>query len=86
VAYVDAGRTKSRYDKTMLLLLGQEAAPVAIVRDSGTITLAAEFSSGIDFVAILGLGGGMPTRVSLPESRLDEVIEKINAAYARAGG
>ena len=63
-----------------LLLAGQERAPVALVRDSGMLTLAAAFDSGWDFVAILGLGGGMPTRVSLPEVRLAETIEKINAA------
>ena len=35
-----------------------------IVRDSGMITLAAAFDCGIDFVKLLELGGGMPTRVS----------------------
>jgi hypothetical protein len=43
------------------------------------ITLAAAFDSGINFVELLDLGGGMPTRVSLAESRLDEVLAKINA-------
>ena len=80
VAVVDARDAKGRYDKTELLLAGQERAPVALVRDSGMLTLAAAFDSGWDFVAILGLGGGMPTRVSLPEVRLAETIEKINAA------
>ena len=51
-----------------------------MVRDSGMITLASAFSSGINFVELLSLGGGMPTRVSIPESRMDEAIEKINAA------
>jgi hypothetical protein len=80
VVIIDAGRAKGRYDKTALLLFGQEQAPVAIVRDSGMVTLAAEFSSGINFVELLGLGGGMPTRVSIPESRLDEAVERINQA------
>jgi hypothetical protein len=79
VAYIDATVARARYDKTDLLLLGQEKAKVAMVRDNGMITLAAEFSSGINFVTLLGLGGGMPTRVSLPESRMDEVLAKINA-------
>jgi hypothetical protein len=43
------------------------------------ITVAAAFDSGLDFVKLLGLGGGMPTRVSLKESRLDEVLEKLNS-------
>src|SRR5262249_54107528 len=78
VAYVDAGGARGRYDKTELLLAGQERAAVAIVRDSGMITIAAPYDSGWDFVALFGLGGGMPTRVSTAESRLEEVTDKIN--------
>jgi hypothetical protein len=78
--FVDAGtHARSPFDKTLLLLEGQKRAPVAIVRDAGMITLAAAFDSGIDFVKLLDLGGGMPTRVSLKESRLDEVLQKLNA-------
>jgi len=77
--YVDASvHARSAFDKTMLLLEGQKRAPIAIVRDAGMITLAAAFDSGIDFVKLLGLGGGMPTRVSIKESRLDEVLQKLN--------
>jgi len=78
--YVDAERlAKSAYDKTLLLLEGQHRAPVAIVRDSGSITAAAAFDSGIDLVKLLALGGGMPTRISVPASRLDELLAKLNA-------
>jgi hypothetical protein len=80
VAVVDAAGAKASYDKTDLLLAGQELAPVSMVRDSGNATIAASFSSGWDFVALLGLGGGMPTRVSVPDGRWQEAIEKINAA------
>ncbi len=77
--FVDAGADAQRaYDKTLLLLEGQKRAPVAIVRDAGMITLAAAFDSGINFVELLSLGGGMPTRVSLAESRLAEVLQKLN--------
>jgi hypothetical protein len=77
--FVDAAtHAKSAFDKTLLLLEGQKRAPVAIVRDAGMITLAAAFDSGIDFVKLLGLGGGMPTRVSLKEARLNEVLAKLN--------
>jgi hypothetical protein len=77
--YVDAGtHARAQFDKTLLLLEGQKRAPVAIVRDAGMITLAAAFDSGIDFVKLLDLGGGMPTRVSIKESRLDEVLQKLN--------
>jgi hypothetical protein len=76
--FVDAATHARRpFDKTLLLLEGQKRAKVAIVRDAGMITLAAAFDSGIDFVRLLGLGGGMPTRMSIAESRLDEVLEKL---------
>jgi len=79
VVYVDAGaHARAPFDKTMLLLEGQKRAPVAIVRDAGMITLAAAFDSGIDFVRLFDLGGGMPTRVSIKEARLDEVLQKLN--------
>jgi len=76
--YVDAGAAgRGPFDKTELLLAGQKLAPVAIVRDAGMLTIAAAFDSGLDFVQLFGLGGGMPTRVSLPEARLDEVLRLL---------
>jgi hypothetical protein len=80
VAYVDARSARGPYDKTELLLAGQKRAPVAMVQDSGMITIAAPFDSGWDFVGLLGLGGGMPTRVSIAEARIDEVMAAINSA------
>jgi hypothetical protein len=81
VAYVEAsGRA---YDKTELLLIGQERAPVAVVRDSGSLTIAADFESGFDFVKLFDLGGGMPTRVTVPEARHDEVMSKLAGEVAR---
>ena len=81
VAYVEAaGRP---YDKTELLLIGQERAPVAVVRDSGSLTIAADFESGFDFVKLFDLGGGMPTRVTVPEARHAEVVAKLAAEIAR---
>lgn len=80
VAVVDTQGAQGQFDKTDLLLAGQERAPVSIVRDSGMLTIAAAFESGWDFVALFELGGGMPTRVTIPEQKLDDVIAKINAA------
>lgn len=80
VAYVDARGLDAPYDKTDLLLHGQDRAEVSVVRDAGMLTIAARFDSGWDFVTMLGLGGGMPTRVSVPEKRLDEVLDAINEA------
>jgi hypothetical protein len=82
VAVVDATGAKASFDKTDLLLAGQELAPVSMVRDSGNATIAAAFGSGWDFVSLLELGGGMPTRVTVPDARWQEAIEKINAAPA----
>jgi len=79
VAYVEA-QAKGPYDKTELLLLGQQKAAVAVVRDAGSLSVAADFESGLDFVKLFELGGGMPTRVSVPESRLDEVMQKLAQA------
>jgi hypothetical protein len=76
VAYVEA-RSGAAYDKTELLLLGQQRARVAVVRDAGSLSIAADFESGLDFVKMFELGGGMPTRVSVPEARLDEVMRKL---------
>ena len=81
VAFVEA-RANAPYDKTELLLLGQTRAAVAVVRDAGSLSIAADFESGLDFVKLFELGGGMPTRVSVPESRLDEVLEKLHQATA----
>lgn len=82
IAYVDASLGTTPYDKTELLLLGQRIAPVAAVLDSGAVTFAAGFDSGWNFLEIFGLEGGMPTRVSISESRLEEAIESINNAVA----
>jgi hypothetical protein len=80
VAVVDTAGSAGQFDKTDLLLLGQAKAPVSMVRDSGMLTIAAAFGSGWDFVAMFELGGGMPTRVTIPEVSLDAAIQKINDA------
>ena len=80
VAVVDTAGSSGEFDKTDLLLAGQARAAVSIVRDSGMLTIAAPFDSGWDFVRIFELGGGMPTRVTIPEAKLDDVIAKINGA------
>ena len=80
VAVVDTQGSAGQFDTTDLLLAGQAKAPVSIVRDSGMLTIAAAFDSGWDFVSLFALGGGMPTRVTIPETHLDTVIAKINDA------
>jgi hypothetical protein len=82
VAVVDTAGAQGQFDKTDLLLAGQTRAAVAIVRDSGMLTIAAPFDSGWDFVELFSIGGGMPTRVTIPEGKLDDVIGRINDAPA----
>jgi hypothetical protein len=81
VAYLDVAGARG-FDKTELLLLGQERAPVSVIRDSGALTIAADFDSGLDFVKMFSLGGGMPTRVTVPDGRFTEVMGKLAAAVA----
>lgn len=70
------------FDKTELLLLGQKLACVAVVVDGGNVSIAAPFDSGLNFVELLELGGGMPTRVNVPAKRLEDSLTKIRAALA----
>lgn len=77
VAYVDVTEGYQRLDKTLLLLLGQEREPVSVVVDRDNVSIAARFDSGLNFVELLGLGGGMPTRVAVPRSRLSEVLTAL---------
>lgn len=77
VALVHVGSSAQPFDKTMLLLLGQEMAPVSVVVEQGNASIAAAFDSGIDFVELLQLGGGMPTRVSIPAKRLSDALATI---------
>jgi hypothetical protein len=77
LAFVDATAAHGRYDKTLLLLMGQKRADVAVVVDRDTLTLAAPFDSGISFLALLGLSGGMPTLVSIPKAGLDDALRRL---------
>jgi hypothetical protein len=79
LAFVDASAHHGAYDKTLLLLLGQERAGVSIVLDQDTLTLAARYDSGVSFLELLGLSGGMPTLVSVPKARIHEALRKLGA-------
>ncbi len=76
-AFVDATAAHGRYDKTLLLLLGQKRADVATVLDRDTLTFAAPFDSGMNFLSLLGLSGGMPTLVSIPKTGMVEALRKL---------
>ncbi len=76
VAVCDA-RGARLYDKTTLLLLGQERARISVVHDETTVTAAARFDSGVNLLALFEVEGGMPTRVSLPASRLEDALRRL---------
>ncbi len=82
LAFVDATAHHGQYDKTQLLLIGQERASVAMIVDMDTVSLAAPFASGVNFLDILGLSGGMPTLVSIPKKRLDDALRRLGVADA----
>lgn len=83
VAYLEVRGSAPPFDKTELLLLGQREADVAVVVEAGNATIAAHFESGLDFVELLEIGGGMPTRVNIPQKRVPDALEKIREAIAR---
>jgi hypothetical protein len=82
LAFLDATLEHGKYDKTLLLLLGQERADIALVLDLDTLTLAAPFDSGNNFLALLGLSGGMPTLVSIQKERLRDALERLGVGPA----
>lgn len=85
VAIVDVTSGYSRIDKTLLLLLGQEREPVSIVLDRDNVSVAARFDSGLNFLELFELEGGMPTRVSLPRKRLSDVLARLKVDPGEIG-
>jgi hypothetical protein len=83
VAVVRVPEGEQPYDKTLLLMLGQERARISIVSDAAAVTLAARFDSGVDLLEILGLEGGMPTVVSVAPTQLDEVLRKLGVPHTQ---
>ncbi|MEO7329825.1 MAG: hypothetical protein ABI193_14705 [Minicystis sp.] len=71
---VDATVRNGAYDKTLLLLMGQERAKMSLVIDADNLTFAAGFESGVNFLQRFGLSGGMPTRISVQRSKLTESL------------
>ena len=82
---MDATAHHGKYDKTQLLLIGQERASLAVVVDTDNVTLAARYGSGVTFLELLGLSGGMPTLVSIPRKRLVEALEKMGVSAGDVG-
>jgi hypothetical protein len=84
LAFVNASAHHGQYDKTQLLLLGQERAAIAVVLDLDTLSVAAGFRSGVNFLELFGLSGGMPTLVSIPAKRLPEALRSLGVTESEA--
>ena len=76
VAFVRVPQGAAPYDKTLLVMLGQERARISVTADATTVTVAARFDSGVDLLELLELDGGMPTVVSVTPDRLDDVLQR----------
>ncbi len=79
IVIVDATTRKGPFDKTLLLLMGQERARVSAVIDGDSVTFAAAFDSGINFLERFGISGGMPTVVSIHRSKLVSALQSLGA-------
>lgn len=77
IMIVDATGREGPFDRTLLLLLGQERGRTSVVIDGDSVTFAARFDSGINFLAMFGISGGMPTVVSLKRSLLAGALAKL---------
>jgi len=77
IAFADATDMHGQYDKTMLLLMGQERAQAAVLVDRDTLSLAAPFDSGINFLTLMGLSGGMPTLVSVAKTQFAMALSRL---------
>ncbi|KYF79754.1 MULTISPECIES: hypothetical protein [Sorangium] len=84
VVLVDASQRGGSYDKTLLLLIGQERAPISVVVDNDSITFAARFDSGVNFLETFKISGGMPTRISLQRAKLKEALLALGVKPADA--
>jgi hypothetical protein len=73
----DCSKRQGPFDKTLLLMIGQERAPMSAVIDGDSVTFAARFNSGINFLELFHISGGMPTRVSIQRSKLGAALEAI---------
>jgi hypothetical protein len=74
---VDASTRRAPFDKTLLLLIGQERARMSAVVDGDGVTFAAGFDSGVNFLDLFGISGGMPTRVSIQRSKLPAALAAL---------
>jgi hypothetical protein len=80
---VEVSTQDRAFDRTHLLLCGQKIARIAAVQSVDSLTFAAHFESGINFLQLFGLSGGMPTVVSIQPSKLAEALQAITQHFAQ---
>lgn len=73
----ECSKRSGPYDKTLLLMIGQERAAVSAVIDNDSVTFAARFNSGINFLELFQISGGMPTRISIQRSKLEGALAAL---------
>jgi len=84
VVGIDVTGHNAAIDKTLLLLLGQERDTISLVVDRDTVSVAARFDSGLNFLRLFDVSGGMPTRISLPKSRLSSILQALGCPISAA--
>jgi len=84
IVIVDATTRRGPFDKTLLLLIGQERASISAVIDGDNVTFAAAFDSGVNFLEKFGISGGMPTVVSIQKTKLASALESLGVKSAEA--
>jgi len=84
IVLVDATTRGGPFDKTLLLLIGQERAAISAVIDGDSVTFAARFDSGVNFLERFGISGGMPTVVSIQRSKLEQALTSLGVKPAEA--
>ena len=81
---MDARESESHYDRTQLLLAGQEVASFAVVvsrnhRAGEDYLTIATRRKDVSLVDVFDLPSGASFRVSIPASQLDEALGKLNS-------
>jgi hypothetical protein len=84
IVIVDATKRSGPYDKTLLLLIGQERARISAVIDGDSVTFAAGFESGVNFLSLFQISGGMPTRLSIQRSKLESAVVALGVSPEEA--
>jgi hypothetical protein len=83
VVFLDLSSTglqnQKDFDRTTLLLMGQDLAKIAILKDHQTVTFSTAFDSGINFLQIFNISSGMPTVLSLKAKEWERCWDLLRA-------